>query len=78
MGGVNFLTNSTGLGLYFASEVAKMHKHRECGGGISRCNPDILGRHRHIGHDLIDGHDKARDRRNAKRSSTTHSEEVMS
>lgn len=26
--GVNFLTNSTGLGLYFSSEVAKMHKHR--------------------------------------------------
>lgn len=30
--GVNFLTNSTGLGLYFSSEVAKMHKHRgRCG-----------------------------------------------
>ncbi len=30
--GVNFLTNSTGLGLYFSSEVARMHKHRErCG-----------------------------------------------
>ncbi|MFP5390311.1 MAG: sensor histidine kinase [Gammaproteobacteria bacterium] len=30
--GVNFLTNSTGLGLYFSSEVAKMHRHRErCG-----------------------------------------------
>ena len=27
-GGVNFLTNSTGLGLYFSSEVAKMHRHR--------------------------------------------------
>ncbi|WP_296952168.1 sensor histidine kinase KdpD [uncultured Massilia sp.] len=26
--GVNFLTNSTGLGLYFSSEVAKMHRHR--------------------------------------------------
>ncbi|HEU4851147.1 MAG TPA: HAMP domain-containing sensor histidine kinase [Telluria sp.] len=26
--GVNFLTNSTGLGLHFSSEVAKMHKHR--------------------------------------------------
>jgi two-component system sensor histidine kinase SenX3 len=24
----NFLTNSTGLGLYFSSEVAKMHRHR--------------------------------------------------
>lgn len=30
--GVNFMTNSTGLGLYFSSEVAKMHKHRgRCG-----------------------------------------------
>lgn len=28
IGGVNFLTNSTGLGLYFSSEVAKMHRHR--------------------------------------------------
>lgn len=27
-GGVNFLTNSTGLGLYFSSEVVKMHKNR--------------------------------------------------
>jgi two-component system sensor histidine kinase SenX3 len=27
-GGVNFLTNSAGLGLYFSSEVAKMHRHR--------------------------------------------------
>ncbi|HWJ93982.1 MAG TPA: HAMP domain-containing sensor histidine kinase [Telluria sp.] len=26
--GVNFLTNSAGLGLYFSSEVAKMHRHR--------------------------------------------------
>ena len=26
--GVNFLTGSTGLGLYFSSIVAKMHKHR--------------------------------------------------
>lgn len=31
-GGVNFLTNSAGLGLYFSSEVAKMHRHRgRCG-----------------------------------------------
>ena len=28
-GGINFLTNSTGLGLYFSSEVARMHQHRE-------------------------------------------------
>jgi two-component system sensor histidine kinase SenX3 len=27
--GINFLTNSSGLGLYFASEVARSHKH--CG-----------------------------------------------
>jgi two-component system sensor histidine kinase SenX3 len=27
-GGVNFLTNSAGLGLYFSSKVAKMHHHR--------------------------------------------------
>jgi signal transduction histidine kinase len=32
--GVNFLTSSTGLGLYFASEVAKMHKHRERSGSL--------------------------------------------
>ena len=27
-GGMNFLTNSAGLGLYFSSEVARMHRHR--------------------------------------------------
>lgn len=32
--GVNFLTNSTGLGLYFSSEVAKMHKHRARTGSL--------------------------------------------
>jgi two-component system sensor histidine kinase SenX3 len=32
--GVNFLTNSTGLGLYFSSEVAKMHKHRGSAGSL--------------------------------------------
>ena len=32
--GVNFLTNSSGLGLYFACEVAKMHKHRQRGGSV--------------------------------------------
>jgi signal transduction histidine kinase len=44
-GGIDFKTNSTGLGLYFSSEVAKMHRHRgrhgtlrlenggTCGGG---------------------------------------------
>ena len=28
VGGADFMTNSTGLGLYFSSEVAKMHRHR--------------------------------------------------
>src|SRR5471032_430601 len=32
---VNFLTNSSGLGLYFASEVAKMHSHRQRRGAIA-------------------------------------------
>ncbi len=32
--GVNFLTNSTGLGLYFSSEVAKMHRHRNRSGSL--------------------------------------------
>jgi two-component system sensor histidine kinase SenX3 len=32
--GVNFLTNSTGLGLFFSSEVAKMHKHRNRSGSL--------------------------------------------
>ena len=41
--GVNFSTNSTGLGLYFASEVAKMHKHRERGGSIRLENGGALG-----------------------------------
>jgi signal transduction histidine kinase len=42
-GGVNFLTNSSGLGLYFASEVAKMHKHRQRGGSIRLENGGTLG-----------------------------------
>jgi two-component system sensor histidine kinase SenX3 len=41
--GVNFSTNSTGLGLYFASEVAKMHKHRERSGAIALENGGALG-----------------------------------
>ena len=32
--GVNFLTNSAGLGLFFSSEVAKMHKHRQRSGSL--------------------------------------------
>jgi hypothetical protein len=31
---VDFKTNSTGLGLYFSSEVAKMHRHRERRGAL--------------------------------------------
>lgn len=41
--GVNFLTNSTGLGLYFSSEVAKMHKHRQRSGSIALENGGALG-----------------------------------
>jgi signal transduction histidine kinase len=41
--GVNFSTNSTGLGLYFSSEVAKMHKHRGQSGSIALANGGALG-----------------------------------
>lgn len=41
--GVNFLTNSTGLGLYFSSEVAKMHRHRERSGSLRLENGGALG-----------------------------------
>ncbi|HEU5436149.1 MAG TPA: HAMP domain-containing sensor histidine kinase [Telluria sp.] len=41
--GVNFLTNSTGLGLYFSSEVAKMHKHRERSGSLRLENGGAFG-----------------------------------
>jgi two-component system sensor histidine kinase SenX3 len=41
--GVNFLTNSTGLGLYFSSEVAKMHKHRERSGSLRLENGGAYG-----------------------------------
>lgn len=40
---VNFLTNSTGLGLYFSSEVAKMHKHRERSGSLRLENGGAYG-----------------------------------
>ena len=40
---VNFMTNSSGLGLYFASEVARMHKHRQRGGSIALENGGTLG-----------------------------------
>ena len=32
--GVNFLTNSAGLGLHFSREVARMHRHRERTGAV--------------------------------------------
>ena len=41
--GVNFLTNSAGLGLYFSSEVAKMHRHRGKGGALRLENGGALG-----------------------------------
>ena len=41
--GVNFATNSTGLGLYFSSEVVKMHKHRERRGSICLENGGVYG-----------------------------------
>ncbi|MES2015260.1 MAG: HAMP domain-containing sensor histidine kinase [Pseudomonadota bacterium] len=41
--GINFLTNSTGLGLYFSSEVAKMHKHRERCGALRLENGGAYG-----------------------------------
>jgi signal transduction histidine kinase len=41
--GINFLTNSSGLGLYFASEVARSHKHRGHHGSISLENGGTLG-----------------------------------
>jgi signal transduction histidine kinase len=41
--GVNFLTNSSGLGLFFASEVAKMHRRRQRGGAIRLENGGLLG-----------------------------------
>lgn len=41
--GVNFLTNSTGLGLYFSSEVAKMHRHRDRSGTLTLENGGAYG-----------------------------------
>ncbi|MES2129854.1 MAG: HAMP domain-containing sensor histidine kinase [Pseudomonadota bacterium] len=41
--GVNFMTNSTGLGLYFSSEVAKMHKHRGQVGSLRLENGGAYG-----------------------------------
>lgn len=41
--GVNFLTGSTGLGLYFSNEVAKMHKHRGRYGSVALENGGVWG-----------------------------------
>jgi signal transduction histidine kinase len=41
--GVDFRNNSSGLGLYFSSEVAKMHKHRQRSGSIALENGGVLG-----------------------------------
>jgi signal transduction histidine kinase len=41
--GVNFLTNSTGLGLFFSSEVAKMHQHRGRSGSLRLENGGAMG-----------------------------------
>jgi signal transduction histidine kinase len=41
--GVNFLTNSSGLGLFFSSEVARMHRHRQRTGSIALENGGALG-----------------------------------
>jgi signal transduction histidine kinase len=41
--GMNFLTNSTGLGLYFSSEVARMHQHRERRGTLRLENGGRFG-----------------------------------
>jgi two-component system sensor histidine kinase SenX3 len=42
-GGVNFLTNSAGLGLYFSSEVARMHRHRGRHGALRLENGGAFG-----------------------------------
>jgi two-component system sensor histidine kinase SenX3 len=41
--GVNFLTNSSGLGLYFAGEVARSHQHRQRSGSVALENGGTLG-----------------------------------
>jgi signal transduction histidine kinase len=41
--GVDFVGHSTGLGLYFSSEVARMHRHRERRGSIRLENGGTLG-----------------------------------
>ncbi len=41
--GVNFVTNSAGLGLHFSREVARMHRHRERTGAVRLENGGLLG-----------------------------------
>lgn len=41
--GVNFYTGSTGLGLYFSAEVAKMHSHRGKVGSVALENGGLYG-----------------------------------
>lgn len=41
--GVDFMTGSTGLGLYFSGEVAKMHKHRGRVGSVALENGGAFG-----------------------------------
>lgn len=41
--GVDFSTGSTGLGLYFSSEVARMHRHRGRVGGVALENGGTWG-----------------------------------
>jgi signal transduction histidine kinase len=41
--GVNFLTNSAGLGLYFSAEVARMHRHRGRRGSLRLENGGAYG-----------------------------------
>jgi len=40
---VRFSSNSSGLGLYFSSEVARMHRHRQRTGAIALENGGELG-----------------------------------
>ena len=42
-GGIDFVTNSAGLGLYFAGEVARMHRHRGRSGAVRLENGGALG-----------------------------------
>jgi signal transduction histidine kinase len=41
--GVDYSNGSTGLGLYFSNEVAKMHKHRGRSGSVHLKNGGVLG-----------------------------------